>query len=138
MAIRQTHLHLKRVIDQIERNLIGLQNDIRNNAATHKAMAQAQSPDLATLQGFIADCLVQYNRRLGWLVTIRQHAQWPTIRAAYVAMGGSEAAVVDVYTDIKAAVDALTVADVSSYAAIVIACDAVIATVDAPLSVWPE
>lgn len=138
MAIRQTHLHLKRAIDQIERNLVGLQRDLRDNAAKHKAMAQSQSPNLATLQSFIADCLTQYNRRLGWLVAIRQHPQWPAVRAAYVAMGGTEADVVDVYTDIKAAVDALAVADVSSYAAIITACDAVLATVDAPLSLWPE
>src|SRR5678815_4380642 len=66
MAVPQTKLHANRVLEQIMDNVVGLQRDMVNNATAHKAMAQAQSPDLATLQGFVNDCIAQYSTRLGW------------------------------------------------------------------------
>jgi hypothetical protein len=138
MTVRITKLHLYRVIDQIQKNLVGLQVDMRNNAAMHKSMALAQSPPLAVLQSYLADCVAQYKRRLGWVSSIRQHSKWQDVRTLFAAQGGSEDDVLYLFNDLKAAVDALAVAPRASYADIIAACDAVLSQVDAPLSLWQE
>lgn len=137
--IRITKLHRQRVFEQVQQNLIGLQRDMATNARTHKAMAQAKSPDAATLRSFVADCATQYLRRLQWVIDLRSDpARRTRLVEAAVAYGWAESDLVDVVTDLRAAAIALRGAPRSTYAEIIAACDAVIATVDMPESLWPE
>jgi hypothetical protein len=139
MAIPVTNLHGTRVLGQIQQNLIQLQQDMRNNAATHKAMAQAQSPDLATLQSFITDCIVQYLKRLQWIIDLRNDAGRRAILVAMLGkIGWTEADIVNVVTALRAEVITLQNAPRTTYAQIITACDAMIAAVNPPDSLWPE
>lgn len=139
MAIPVTNLHKQRVADQIRQNLIGLQRDMLTNAITHKAMAQAQSPNLATLQTFVRDCALEYLRRLQWLIDLRADAsKRARLVDALSKMGWTEADVTDVATPLRQAAVTLRDAPRTSYAEIISACDSLVAFVDAPESLWPE
>jgi len=127
------------VIEQIRQNLIGLQNDMRRNAATHKAMAQAQSPQLAVLQQFVADASAAYLTRLQWLIDLRNTpAKRQRLIDILTLMGWTETDITDVATPLRQAAIALRDALQTSYAEIITACDAVLVAVDAPESLWPE
>jgi hypothetical protein len=139
MAITQTRLHASRVVDQIRQNLTNLQIAMRRNAETHKAMAQAQSPSLSVLQTFVADCATRYLGNIQWIADLRADATRRTrMLNALTLMGWDESDIVDVATDLRNAALALQAAPINTYAEIIAACDAVIATVDAPESLWPE
>ena len=139
MAIPLTNLHKGRVVEQIRQNLIGLQNDMRHNALTHRAMAQAQSPALAILQGFVADAAAAYLTRMQWLIDLRNApVRRQRLLDILTLMGWTEADITDAATPLRAAAVALRDAPKTSYAEIVTACDAVLASVDAPESLWPE
>lgn len=139
MAIPLTNLHKGRIVEQIQQNLVGLQNDIRLNAFAHKAMAQAQSPDLATLQKYVADCVAEYLKRFKWVIDLRADpVRKARLLDALTKYGWTEADIVDVVTPMRAAVIALRDAPRTTYAQIVSACDAVIAAVEPPDSLWPE
>lgn len=139
MAIPLTNLQKARVVEQIQRNLVQLQGDMVRNANTHKAMVTAQSPDVTTLAGFVQDCAASYLTRLQWVIDLRNN---PTRKARLLEMlalmGWTEADIVDVVTALRSAAIALRDAPKTSYAEITAACDAVLAAVDAPDSLWPE
>ena len=139
MPITPTKLHANRVLDQILRNLTGLQLDMVRNAQTHKAMAQAQSPALAVLQTFIADCVTEYQRRLQWVQDITSTpARRTALVNALTRIGCAESDVVDLYQALRNAANALGSANKNNYAQIITACDAVLSAVDKPESLWPE
>ena len=134
-----TNLHAGRVVDQIKQNLIGIQNDLRRNAMTHKTMALEQSPTLSTLQTFVLDCANQYLRRLQWLIDLRANVSRRTrLQEGLSRIGLTEADVADVATALRQAAIALRDAPRGTYDEIISACDSVIAFVDAPESLWPE
>lgn len=137
--IPRTNLHAGRLVDQIRQNLIGLQNDLRRNATTHKAMANAQSPNLATLQGFMTDAAASYLTRLVWIANLRAD---PVKRQALVdqlaKIGWTEPDITSVATALQTAAMTLSDAPKTTFAQIIAACDAVLAVVDAPDSLWPE
>ena len=139
MAIPLTTIHADRVVNQITQNLTGLQRDMVRNANTHKAMATAQSPPLATLQAFVADSAQEYLRRLQWLIDLRND---PVRRQRMVNIlnqrGWTEADITDVATPLRQAAIALRDAPRSTYAEIITACNNLLATVDPPDSLWPE
>lgn len=139
MAITINSIGKRRLVTQIESNLTGLQKDMHNNALTHKAMAQAQSPALAVLQSFVADCAQKYLDRLQWIIDLRNN---PTRRQRLVdvlaAAGWAEQEVIDYVTELRNAAIALRDAPRTTYAEIVTACDAMTTTVDKPESLWPE
>jgi hypothetical protein len=139
MTIAVTNLHGARVLGQIQQNLIQLQNDMRNNAASHKAMAQAQSPDLATLQSFIDDCIVQYLKRLQWIIDLRNNVSKRAILLTMLGkIGWTEPDIVDVMTSLRNEAITLQNAPRTTYTQIITACDAVISAVNPPDSLWPE
>jgi hypothetical protein len=133
-----TNLQNGRVVDQIRSNLMGLQNDMLRNAASHKAMALAQIP-LAQVQQFISDCAAEYLKRLQWLIDLRND---PVRRARLLAiltlMGWTENDITDVATPLRQAAVGLRDAPRTSYAEIIAACDSLTAFVDKPDSLWPE
>jgi hypothetical protein len=139
MAVPLTFLHQQRVVDQIRQNLIQLQRDMLNNAAAHKQMALAQSPDIATLLGFVSDCAAQYLKRLKWVSDLRAdpiREAW--VLAAMTRMGWTETDLVSVFTPLKTAATALGNATLITYADVAAACDSLTAFVDVPPSLWPE
>ena len=139
MTITLNSIHKRRLLNQIEQNLTGLQRDMHHNAVTHKAMAQAQSPDLSTLATFVRDAVLEYLRRLQWIIDLRAN---PTRRQRLVDMlasaGWTEQEVVDFVRELRNATIALRDAPRTTYAEIITACDQLLATVDAPESLWPE
>ena len=102
-------------------------------------MAAAQSPDVPTLRTYLNDCAAQYLRRLQWLIDLRAD---PVRRQKMVdvltAMGWTEDDIVNVATPLRQAAVALQNAPRANYAQIITACDALLADVNAPDSLWPE
>lgn len=139
MAIPRTKLHNSRVADQIKSNIIQLQQDMVRNAQAHKAMAQAQSPPLVTLAQFVADTAASYLTRLQWVIDL----QADPIRKARVitiieSWGWTEADITDVVVPLRQAAVALRDAPRTAFAQIITACDAMLASVGPPDSLWPE
>lgn len=139
MPVAISAFHENRLLAQLERNLLGLQIDINRNAKAHRAMAVAQSPDLARLQQFWADAGAAYRRRLKWVSDLQANsAKMDRARAALTRAGLAVSDVTAILNPLQAAATSMQSADISSYAAIVASCDALLALVDAPPSLWPE
>jgi hypothetical protein len=134
-----TKLHLARVFEQMQRNLINLQNDLRRNATAHKQMALAQSPDLVTLQTFINDGILQYLRRLKWVADHLSDVERKKSLLNYIAAFGiEEKDITDLSVALHSAVVVLSNTKRSTYTEIVEACDVLLASVNAPESLWAE
>ncbi len=109
------------------------------NAATWKAMAQAQSPPLATLQSFIHDAAASYQTRLGWVTALRNDAVKKQRFLDEIALRGwSETDITDVVGPMITVANQLAGAALATYAACINACDGITAAVDKPDSLWPE
>lgn len=119
---------------QASRNL---EKTMRDNANTHIAMAQAQSPALATLTGFVNSCAATY---LANLSTARTWVQNNNAQAtAAVGLIGATLADLNNYTSpLQTAATALQNADKSTYAAIITACNALLSSVGAPASIFGD
>lgn len=139
MAIPVTAFHADRLREQIGRNLIGLHSDIYRNAATHKAMALAQNPPLATLQSYWSSAVASYQQRTGWVATLQGN---PTNLAIAVTalqrIGLSTTDVTDILSPLNTAIAGMAAANISSYALIASACDQVASFLGPPISLWPE
>lgn len=139
MPIPQTALDQDRLIEQAKSQTIRLQLNINQNAVAHRGMALAQSVPLGTLQTFVAETLTAYEKRQkeldDWIAV-------PQKRAAMVAelakRGWTLNDITQKHGPLVAAVAAFKAAPKTSYAEIVAACDALIAEVQAPESLWPE
>ena len=139
MAVPQTKLHANRVLEQIMDNVVGLQRDMVNNATAHKAMAQAQSPDLATLQGFVNDSIAAYSTRLGWGdAIVNTPAKLTILTNTCTRIGLAVTDITDITNALKTVVTTMQGANKTTYAQIVSLCDAVITAVNLPDSLWPE
>jgi len=139
MAIPQTKLHANRVLDQIMNNVIGLQRDMINNANTHKAMANAQSPAIATLRQFVNDAAASYLTRIQWGEDIINTPAKLTILQNTVArIGLAVSDITDITNALKTEATNLQNASKNTYAQIISACDVIIANINLPDSLWPE
>ncbi|HRF10954.1 MAG TPA: hypothetical protein PLR37_02290 [Candidatus Accumulibacter phosphatis] len=139
MAVPYTRLQALKLLLQIERNLNGLQFDFRANATTWKAAAQAQSIPRATLESQMNSAAAAYQERLGWLGTLQANgAVWSVVADLWTTIGGTGAEFNDLMTPFNAVANGLGPADKSTYAKIVTACNQILATIDAPPSLWPE
>lgn len=139
MTIPVTNLHILRLMLQIEQNLSGLQRDIRNNAITWKAMAQAQTVPIATLAAYLNEAAVAYQSRLSWLVAMQADAvNWPKLGAMWAMLGGTSADFSDMTSPITAVATQLGPATKTTYAQVIGICDQITSAVNAPLSLWPE
>jgi len=138
MAVPVTQVGILRALLQIERNLTGLQRDMRNNAQTWRTAALAQSTPIVTLASNMNSAATAYQTRLGWLPTIQATPEWSRIAALYVTMGGTGQEFADMMTPLSAVADQLGPVAKTTYAEIIAACDQIIAAINAPLSLWPE
>jgi hypothetical protein len=126
------NLNLLLQLLQATRNLA---RDMVQNANTHKAMANAQNPDVVTLGRFVTDSATSYNRILSTAKTWVQNNNAQATAA--VGLIGATIADLNAYTaPIQTAITNLSSADVSTYAAIISACNSVLATVPSPNSVF--
>lgn len=126
------NLNLLLQLMQTTRNLA---SSMRSNANAHTAMANAQSPDITALAGFVTDCAAGYIRILS---TARAWVQVNNIQAtAAVGLIGASLADLNTYvTPLQTAATALAAADLSTYAAVIAACNTLLATVPAPNTVF--
>lgn len=139
MATPLTLLHKWRVVDQIRILLTNLQRDMIKNATVHKAMAQAQSPPLATLQTFVADTASSYLQKTQWIIDLRNDpVKKQRFLDALATMNWPEADVIDVLASLRNVAVQMSVAPRSTYAEIVTLCDQILANVDPFQSLWPE
>ena len=139
MSVPVTQFQVLRLMLQIEQNSNGLQRDLRSNAASWKASAQAQAVAPATLAQYMSDAVSAYQTRLAWLTTVQaDSAHWPKVVALWTILGGTDADFTALMTPLTAEVNQLGLADKSNYAKIIAICDQVLSAIDAPLSLWPE
>lgn len=137
--IPTTNLHAFRVLDQIRMTLINTQRDMIRNATAHRAMAVAQSPSVAVLRGFVNDAALAYLAHLQWIIDLRDNpVREQRLLDALAKWGWTEADVVDVVTSLRQPAVALRDASKTTYVEIISACDAVLAAVNAPETLWPE
>jgi hypothetical protein len=139
MTIPITALHVLRVMMQIDENLTGLQRDMRNNALTWKAQAQAQTIPVTGIAGYMNDAAVSYQSRLAWLDTLQaDSATWSKISAMWAMLGGTAQDFSDLITPISAVANQLGPATKTTYAQVIGVCDQITTAINAPLSLWPE
>lgn len=139
MAVPVTQLHILRLLLQVERNLSGLQYDMRANAATWKQQAQAQTVPVAQLAGYMDSAAAAYQTRLGWLDAAQANSDvWTKLAAMWALLGGTGKDFQDLITPFKAVADGLGPASKNTNAKIIGICDQILSTIDAPLSLWPE
>lgn len=136
MTSPSTKLHSHRLLNQLVQNLVGLQSDLVRNASSHKAMAQAQSPDIQTLTAFINDATTQYQRRLNWVSEFLSSESKQKVLDA--KLGWSESDITDVVEHLSEATQLLQAATKTSYSEIVSLCDQLLSSVSPPESLWPE
>lgn len=139
MAITKTNLHYGRVVDQISQNLVGLQRDMNRNAETHKAMALAESPPFDKLLAYVTDSATKYIERIEWIENYRgDSGKDATILDQLLKMGWNIADFTTPMGEMKSAALNLQSATMKDFAGIIAACDALLAVVDKPESIWPE
>lgn len=139
MAITKTNIHPGRVVEQIHRNLIGLQRDMVSNAESWKAMAVAQSPALNILQGYMHDGANAYLTRLKWYDDLRlDSVKRQRINDELTKRGWSETDFTTPSAEMYSVANQLKSAPLATYQACINACDGIIASVDPPDSLWPE
>jgi hypothetical protein len=126
------NLNLLLQLMQTTRNLA---KSMRDNANIHIAMANAASPDVVTLAAFVGDAAASYSRILA---TARAWVQANNAQAtAAVGLIGATLADLNAYVvPLQTAADALSIADKSTYAAIIAASNALLATVPAPNTIF--
>ena len=139
MAVPQTKLHANRVLDQIMNNVVGLQRDIAQNAQTWLAMANAQSPPVATLASFMNDAAAAYQARIQWGQNIIDTpARLTTLNNTLSRIGLALTDITDVTDALSSAASQLAAANKTTYAQIITVCNAIIAGINLPDSLWPE
>lgn len=139
MAIPVTAIHILRVLLQAEKNLSGLQRDMRDNAQSWRQMATDQSVGAETLRQYMLDAGASYLSRLGWITTAQADSvNWARLAAMWALLGGTETDWSDMVGPLTAVANGIGSADLSSYGAIISGCDQILALINAPLSLWPE
>lgn len=139
MATPITAIHILRLLLQAEQNLSGLQRDMRRNAETWKAAAQAQSLPVGTLAANMNDAATAYQTRLQWLSNAQANTTlWSRLGAMWAALGGTDADFSGLVTPLQAVATQLGPAAKASYAQVIGICNQILAAVDAPPNLWPE
>lgn len=138
--IPRTNLHVSRVLDQIVNNVVGLQRDMVRNAQTHKAMAVAQNPSVITLTTFVRDSAAAYQARAKFVTDWLADSTKNTTLVTQLSKRGWVATDITApLTPLVQAMNALAgLKNNPTYAEIITACNAVLAAVDTPDSIWPE
>lgn len=128
-----------RLVDQTITNLVQLQRDMAANATSHKAMAAAQSPDVTTLGAQVTACAADYQRRVGWQISLFNDAtNSPMLTAGLALRGMTPDDVKQQMAQLRQVAGMLAAQPIATYADITAACNLVLASVSPPPSVWPE
>ena len=139
MTITYTKFATFKVVNQLMSLLTGMQRDMRNNAITWGVMATNQSPDVATLAGYMTSAALSYQTLLGRVLTYKNsNPNWPAVTAMYTALGGDITEATTLYTQLKNVADQLAAASLTTYAQITTACNQITAAVQVADSLWPE
>lgn len=139
MTVPFTKLHALRLLGQVESNLTGLQRDMRQNAQAWKAMAQAQSPNAATIAGYMNTAAAAYQTRLGWLGTLKANTVvWAALADMWAFLGGTNQDFQDLIDPITTVANGIGPANKNTFAQIIAGCDQILNLIDAPVSLWPE
>lgn len=140
MPVPVTQLHVLNNLLQTGQNLNGLQRDMRRNAQTWKAAAQAASIPLGTLSAQMVSAGIAYQARLGWLTTYQtnHNATWIRMRDMYILLGGTAAEFNSFMNPMNAVANGLATGTWANYAAVVTSCDQILTAIDAPPNIWPE
>lgn len=133
-------LQAARVWEQVQRNLSGMTFDMRANAQTWRANAQAGSVPVATLRTWINDAGRSYLQRLQWIADWRadKPARWAAVVAVAASQGVSDTELRDLAQDAAAIGRQMRDATPNTHAAVIVLCDAILAEVPAAESLWPE
>lgn len=137
-AVPTTALHILGLLLQIQQNLTGLQRDMRSNAQAwrHAMLAGADARALAPSMENAVD---SYETRLTWISTLEEQAtDWARVVAMLTLIGGSVGDLRAMIDPLRAAIATLGAADKSTSTGIIAACDAILSSVCAPASLWPE
>lgn len=139
MAIPVTQVHILRLLLQMERNLSGLQSDIRNNALAWAAAAGDASTPVETLAEWMNAAAGEYEKRLAWMTGFQSDTENASrLQAMWLLLGGTLDDVTAVTTPMRDMVEALKAAPKTSYTEIAAICDQITGAINAPLSLWPE
>lgn len=139
MAFTGNGLENIRLVQQAVRVIVGLASNMVNNANTHINHATAQDIPVATLAQAVNDCAAQYQTSLNQLNTALTTD--PNKTKLLDGLARQNCASTDITgpgNTMMNAANALAAADKSTYAAIITACNNLIAAVPKPASVWPE
>lgn len=129
-----------RLWDQLSRNMIGLQLDIRANAMTWRASASAGSVPVDKLRGWMQDAGRAYQERLRWVADFRaaKPARWNAVLSVASTSGVSSQELLALAQDLRTVADSLLSAKLTTAEEIVAICDVVLNEVPAAESLWPE
>ena len=120
---------------QIQQATRGMAQSMIVNANTHIAMANAQSPNLATLQGYVNAVAANYAAIVAQGTTFTT-ANQVQMTAACAIIGATLTDLGNYSAPLTSAITALKNADKSSYAAIITSCQALLATVPIPATIF--
>lgn len=139
MTIPVTQVHILRLMLQMERNLSGLQSDMRNNALAWAISASSASAPVDTLAEWMNSAAAEYDKRLVWMSDFQADAENANkLQAMWLLLGGTIDDVTEVITPMREMVDALITAPKTTYEEIVAICNQITDAINAPLSLWPE
>lgn len=139
MAIPVTQVHMLRLLLQMERNLSGLQADIRNNALAWAAAASTGSTPVETLAEWMNAAAGEYEKRLAWMTDFQADTENASrLQAMWLQLGGTLDDVTAVTTPLRDMTAALGAAPKTTQAEILAICNQITDAINAPLSLWPE
>jgi hypothetical protein len=140
MTIPITNLNILRVLLQAERNLTGLQRNMRNNALRWKIMAEGESVPITVIAGFMDSAALAYKARLEWIDTFQDDnpVEFPRVVTMWNKLGGTAGEFGDVISPMETVANNLGSQTKTTYAELITICDFIIGEINAPLSLWPE
>ena len=125
-------------VRQVSITLRHTQRDIHNHVRSWKNAARASTP-IPVISDVISAANKTFGENLAWISTLKSDKQnWPKIAAIFLVLGATDTDFHAVFDPLLDAVHQISAMDKSSYAAIISACDQILATINAPLSLWPE
>jgi hypothetical protein len=134
-----TPLHASRLLFQVQTALTNMQADIPRNATAWAAMAQAQNPPFATVAGYIASAIASYQRILTQLQTLQADvSNGPRLTAELARVGLVASDLTGPANALQQGVTAMANFTINSYVDITTLCNAILAVISQPPSLWPE
>lgn len=138
MTIPITAAQYIRVAEQCLQNVVGIQRDILRSALSWKATAQAQSLPVETLASYVVAVVAELEKRIDWHADLKANQDYSNVVAALGTRGAQESDIDLPIAAMSTVIASLKAAPVTSYATIIVACDAVLAATPPLLSLWPE